>query len=99
MRDAFRVRLAVRGYETDANGHVAGAVLLQYGQHARWECLRAAGAKQGRLLDAGIGPISLEETIRNVQGRAGDSTLRWHSRGRVHQHRWPARPQQPAADR
>ena len=29
------VRIAVRGYEIGFNGHVAGPVLLQYGQHAR----------------------------------------------------------------
>lgn len=61
--DQFRVRVAVRGYEVDANGHVAGTVLLQYGQHARWECLRAAGVDQAELLAAGIGPVSLEEHI------------------------------------
>ena len=39
----FTVRIVSRGYEVDSNGHVAGTVLLQYGQHARWECMRAAG--------------------------------------------------------
>jgi acyl-CoA thioester hydrolase len=58
------VRVAARGYEADANGHVAGSVLLQYGQHARWECLRAAGVDQGELISKGIGPVSLEERIR-----------------------------------
>ena len=42
MDDPFVVRVEARGYEVDANGHVAGTVLLQYAQHARWECLRAA---------------------------------------------------------
>lgn len=64
MVDRFRVRVAVRGYEVDANGHVAGTVLLQYGQHARWECLRAAGVDHAAMLGAGIGPVSLEERIR-----------------------------------
>jgi acyl-CoA thioester hydrolase len=62
--DHFAVRMAARGYETDANGHVAGTVLLQYGLHARWECLRAAGIDQAGLLRQGIGPVSLEERIR-----------------------------------
>jgi acyl-CoA thioester hydrolase len=58
------VRLRARGYEADANGHVAGTVLLQYAQHARWECLRAAGIDQADQLAMGVGPVSLEETIR-----------------------------------
>jgi acyl-CoA thioester hydrolase len=64
MADPFAVRIAARGYEADSNGHVAGTVLLQYGQHARWECLRAAGIDQSELLATGIGPVSLEERIR-----------------------------------
>lgn len=64
MADRFAVRIAARGYEADSNGHVAGTVLLQYGQHARWECLRAAGIDQSVLLATGIGPVSLEERIR-----------------------------------
>lgn len=62
--EPFTVRIAARGYEVDSNGHVAGAVLLQYGQHARWECLRAAGIDQAGLAARGIGPVSLEERIR-----------------------------------
>ena len=64
MDDRFSVRVAARGYEADVNGHVAGSVLLQYGQHARWECLRAAGVDPGDLISKGIGPVSLEERIR-----------------------------------
>jgi len=64
MADTFTVRIAARGYEVDSNGHVAGTTLMQYGQHARWECMRAAGIDQDELLSIGIGPVSLEETIR-----------------------------------
>jgi acyl-CoA thioester hydrolase len=64
MADPFAVRIAARGYEADSNGHVAGTVLLQYGQQARWECLLAAGIDQSELLASGIGPVSLEERIR-----------------------------------
>ncbi|MGH3171632.1 MAG: acyl-CoA thioesterase [Trebonia sp.] len=64
MDEPFTVRIAARGYEVDANGHVAGTVLLQYGQHARWECLRAAGIDHARLAAEGVGPVSLEERIR-----------------------------------
>ena len=73
MAEPFAVRVRARGYETDSNGHVAGTVLLQYGLHARWECLRAAGVDQHRLLEMGYGPVSLEERIRfHREVRAGD---------------------------
>ena len=61
---AFTVLITARAYEVDSNGHVAGTVLLQYGQHARWECMRAAGIDQASLAARGIGPVSLEERIR-----------------------------------
>lgn len=73
MPDAFAVRITARGYETDANGHVAGTVLIQYGQHARWECMRAAGIDQSELLALGVGPVSLEDSIRfHHEVRAGE---------------------------
>jgi len=69
----FTVRIAARGYEADVNGHVAGTVLLQYSQHARWECVRAAGIDQALLAARGIGPVSLEERIRfRHEIRSGD---------------------------
>src|SRR5690606_19447386 len=57
---AFQVRIAVRGYELDPNGHVNQAVYLQYAEHARWEYLRTAGITQDGLLAAGVGPVALE---------------------------------------
>jgi acyl-CoA thioester hydrolase len=73
MGDPFIARIVARGYEVDSNGHVAGTVLLQYGHHARWECLRRAGIDQADLLARGIGPVSLEERIRfHHEVRAGD---------------------------
>ena len=73
MADTFTVRITARGYEVDSNGHVAGTTLMQYGQHARWECMRAAGIDQGELLTIGMGPVSLEETIRfHHEVRAGE---------------------------
>jgi acyl-CoA thioester hydrolase len=66
VADPFTVRITGRGYEADSNGHVAGTVLLQYGQHARWNCLRAAGVDQASLLASGIGPVSLDENRRSV---------------------------------
>jgi len=73
VAEPFRVRIAVRGYEIDAQGHLGGVVYLQYGEHARWECLRAAGISQRKLAAAGIGPVQLETTIRfHRELRAGD---------------------------
>ncbi|WP_446220376.1 acyl-CoA thioesterase [Micromonospora sp. IBHARD004] len=73
MSQPFRVRIAVRGYELDIQGHVNQAVYLQYAEHARWECLRAAGLHPDALRAAGVGPVQLECTIRYLRElRAGD---------------------------
>jgi acyl-CoA thioester hydrolase len=73
MADVFRVRITVRGYELDTQGHLNQAVYLQYGEHARWECLRAAGISQAGLIAAGIGPVALEVTVRYLRElRGGD---------------------------
>ncbi|WP_261808757.1 acyl-CoA thioesterase [Nonomuraea sp. C10] len=42
----------------------------QYGDHARWELLRAAGIGADDLRRGGVGPVTLENTIRYL--RAGD---------------------------
>ncbi|TMS00234.1 acyl-CoA thioesterase [Nonomuraea basaltis] len=60
----FSVRIAVRAYELDTQGHVNNAVYHQYGDHARWECLRAAGISVDDLVGSGVGPVTLENTIR-----------------------------------
>jgi acyl-CoA thioester hydrolase len=73
MDQPFRVRIAVRGYELDIQGHVNQAVYLQYAEHARWQCLCAAGLQPHVLLEAGVGPVQLECTIRYLRElRAGD---------------------------
>ena len=64
MSDQFSVRVSVRGYEIDGNGHVSSAVLMQYGQHSRWEALQAAEIDYDVLTARRVGPVSLEETIR-----------------------------------
>jgi acyl-CoA thioester hydrolase len=64
VAEPFRVQITVRGYEIDAQGHLNGVVYLQYGQHARWECLREAGISQHKLAAAGVAPVELETTIR-----------------------------------
>ena len=60
----FSVRVRVRGYELDMNGHVNQAVYMRYGEHARWECLRAAGVTAEAQTASGVGMIVLELTIR-----------------------------------
>ncbi len=73
MVEHFQVRIAVRGYEIDAQGHLNGVVYLQYAEHARYECLRAAGVSQRALLAAGVGPVQLETSIRfHRELRGGD---------------------------
>lgn len=64
MSEAFSVPVTVRGYETDVQGHLNQSVYLNYAEHARWSLLRAAGISQAELLGKGIGPVSLETTIR-----------------------------------
>ncbi|MFB7617227.1 acyl-CoA thioesterase [Kitasatospora sp. NPDC056181] len=69
----FTVRVTVRGYETDAQGHLNQAVYLQYAEYARWEYLQSAGVRQADLLAKGIGPVVLETTVKyRRELRAGD---------------------------
>ncbi|HEX2497239.1 MAG TPA: acyl-CoA thioesterase [Actinomycetes bacterium] len=73
MAEPFRVRIRVRGYELDTQGHLNQAVYLQYGEHARWELLRAAGVTQDGLIASGVGPVALEATVRYYRElRSGD---------------------------
>ena len=64
MSEPFSVRVTVRGYETDVQGHLNQAVYLNYAEHARWSLLQAAGVSQARLIGQGVGPVALETTIR-----------------------------------
>lgn len=75
MGDPFRVRITVRGYELDTQGHLNQAVYLQYGEHARWECLRAAGISQDRLIANGVGPVALEVTLKYLRELRGGDEL------------------------
>jgi acyl-CoA thioester hydrolase len=73
MGDIFTVRITVRGYELDTQGHLNQAIYLQYAEHARWELLRAAGITQDTLIASGVGPVALETTIRYLRElRGGD---------------------------
>ncbi|WP_437025073.1 acyl-CoA thioesterase [Streptomyces sp. enrichment culture] len=62
--EPFSVRVTVRGYETDTQGHLNQAVYLNYAEHARWSLLQAAGITQSGLISQGVGPVALETTIR-----------------------------------
>jgi acyl-CoA thioester hydrolase len=64
MSEPFSVRITVRGYETDVQGHLNQSVYLNYAEHARWSLLQAAGITQSRLISTGVGPVALETTIR-----------------------------------
>lgn len=73
VAEPFSVPVTVRGYETDAQGHLNQAVYLQYAEHARWSVLHAAGISQAALAAEGVGPVTLETTIRyRRELRAGD---------------------------
>jgi acyl-CoA thioester hydrolase len=62
--DVFSVRISVRAYELDSNGHVNGTVYLSYDEHARWEFLRVAGIDHDALAVRGVGPVFLETVLR-----------------------------------
>ncbi|SMF39741.1 thioesterase family protein [Streptomyces sp. Amel2xC10] len=64
MHEPFSVRVTVRGYETDVQGHLNQSVYLNYAEHARWSLLHAAGITQAALHGRGVGPVALETTIR-----------------------------------
>ena len=73
MAEPFTVRVQVRGYETDTQGHLNQSVYLQYAEHARWSLLQHGGIRQADLLEKGVGPVALETTIRyRRELRAGD---------------------------
>jgi len=73
MTDAFSVRVKVRGYELDMQGHLNWAEYLHYAEYARWECLAAAGISQDALMATGYGPVVLDVSVRfRRELRGGD---------------------------
>jgi len=73
VSEAFQVRIKIRGYELDTQGHLNWAEYFHYAEHARWELLAAAGIGQNALLATGIGPIVLDTQIRfKRELRGGD---------------------------
>ncbi|WP_394820601.1 acyl-CoA thioesterase [Pendulispora albinea] len=61
---SFQVRISVRVYELDLNGHLGGAAYIHYADHVRWQLCRAAGVSFDELRASGVGPINLETTVR-----------------------------------
>ena len=73
MNDSFQVRVTVRGYELDTQGHLNWAEYLHYAEHAFLGCLAAAGITQHALLAAGFGPAALGVQVRfRRELRGGD---------------------------
>jgi acyl-CoA thioester hydrolase len=73
MSAHFSVRVGVRSYEVDTNGHLNHAIYHRYGEHARTEHLSAAGCSMSRLLENGMGVVLLETHVRFLRElRHGD---------------------------
>jgi acyl-CoA thioester hydrolase len=73
VSDVFSVRLKVRGYELDTQGHLNWAEYLHYAEHARWEFLTAAGITQDALIATGFGPVVLDVSVQfKRELRGGD---------------------------
>lgn len=67
------MRIGVRSYEVDMNGHLNHANYHRYGEHARAEHLRAAGCSMQRLVELGSGLVMLETRVRFLRElRHGD---------------------------
>lgn len=64
MADHFAVRVGVRSYEIDVNGHVNHANYHRYAEHARTEHMSAAGCSIDRFTEHGVGIVLLETTCR-----------------------------------
>jgi acyl-CoA thioester hydrolase len=60
----FSLRITVRSYELDTQGHLNGAVYIQYADYVRVEYARRAGVVMADMLASGFGPINLETTVR-----------------------------------
>jgi len=73
MESVFSVRVTVRGYELDTQGHLNWAEYLHYAEHARWQCLAAAGITQDKLIASGFGPVVLDVSVKfRRELRGGD---------------------------
>ena len=57
-QEPFSIRLEVRLSDLDPQLHVTGSAYQQYADHARFECVQAAGISVADLLAAGLGPVN-----------------------------------------
>lgn len=64
MTDPFKLRITVRSYELDTQGHLNGSVYIQYADYVRVEYVRSAGVSMQAMLKSGFGPINLETTVK-----------------------------------
>ncbi|MEV1296067.1 thioesterase family protein [Pseudonocardia sp. NPDC049635] len=70
----FVVRIGVRSYEMDVNGHVNHAVYHQYAEHARMEHFRASGLSEHALAGHGLTVVLLSTTVHfRAELRAGET--------------------------
>ncbi|GAA1390184.1 acyl-CoA thioesterase [Pseudonocardia kongjuensis] len=70
----FAVRIGVRSYEMDVNGHVNHAVYHQYAEHARMEHFRASGLSEHALAGHGLTVVLLSTTVHfRAELRAGET--------------------------
>ncbi|MFD3508451.1 acyl-CoA thioesterase [Nocardia sp. NPDC058666] len=71
----FRVRIAIRVSDLDAQLHVTGAAYQQFADHARFACVGAAGVSVQELVGAGFGPVNLELNVRYLRELRIDDTV------------------------
>ncbi|BBG00253.1 MULTISPECIES: acyl-CoA thioesterase [Pseudonocardia] len=70
----FVVRIGVRSYEMDVNGHVNHAVYHQYAEHARMEHFRASGLSEDVLAGRELTVVLLSTTVHfRAELRAGET--------------------------
>jgi acyl-CoA thioester hydrolase len=60
----FSKRFTVSSNDLDQNGHVNGAVYVQWGDDVRTACSTAAGVSMDDLVSSGVGPVNLETNIK-----------------------------------
>jgi acyl-CoA thioester hydrolase len=60
----FEVPIGIRASDLDINGHVRSSMYLEYCEHARWAMLQAGGISPPAFIARGVGPVTLETTVR-----------------------------------
>lgn len=75
MSEPFKLRIGVRSYELDTQGHVNGSVYIQWADHVRFEFARSAGVVVEDMLKSGFGPINLETTLRFKRELRGNDEI------------------------